>query len=215
VELSSFLNNVALTLENLIGSQLQKGQYRLGFIDLQNLSEIQPLNQKFEILISRCKSCGNATAFLSLQQLDHYLDIEKQSILECRHCQFKVQIPKIHQIREKQGKIYNFLQVQDWQFTKIISKKGRILTISKQERKIQLQYEDQNRNKTIVVEIPKNKAKLLSKLQIQGLYRFKAKIFISKIIDPKQSFLTQLKKGSPTLIPSYKYELISIFPEIA
>ena len=108
MELDGLFNNIALTLENPIGIQLQKGEYRLGIIDLSSITEIQPLNQKFEALVSQCKQCGKNTAFLSLQSLDNYLDVEKRSCIQCRHCQTLVQLPKVQKIRDTQGKEFNF-----------------------------------------------------------------------------------------------------------
>ncbi|NVM29959.1 MAG: hypothetical protein HWN65_14045 [Candidatus Helarchaeota archaeon] len=51
--MSGFLNNMAKTLENFIGSKLLEGQYRLGMLDLKPISEIQPLNQKYEAILLR------------------------------------------------------------------------------------------------------------------------------------------------------------------
>jgi len=46
MEMSGFLNNIAISLEKIVGAQLSKGEYRLGTMDLNSVSEIAPLNQR-------------------------------------------------------------------------------------------------------------------------------------------------------------------------
>ncbi len=209
--MSDFLTNISITLEYIVGGQLNQGEYRIGIVNLESVLQLQPLNQKFEALVLKCNNCGKNTAFLSMQQLDHYLDIEKNSQLTCRHCQFKMQIPKIQRVRESQGSQIDFLRIQDKQFVKIISKKGRLIKILKQDRKIQLQSIEIGDSNIIEVEIPQTKIKLLTNLPLQQIYRFKAKVFESKVIDPQKAFLKQqVDPSNLPFITSQEYELLTL-----
>jgi len=208
--MSNFLNNIALTLENLIGAQLSEGEYRLGVLDLKPLSEIAPLNQNYEALLVRCKNCGKSTAFLSLGRLDHYIDDEKRAILPCRYCQFEIQVPKIQKIRELQGRENDFLQMQAWESAKILSKKGRLTKISKSEKKIYLRISENLKDESIEVVIPQSKLKLLETLQTGLNYRFKTQVFESKIIDLRSFLLKKYDPMHPSFIPITKYQLISL-----
>jgi hypothetical protein len=204
--LNDVLNNIALWLENQ--SQLQKGEFRLGKLNLESLTEIQPLNQMYEALLIRCENCGKATAFLSLKNIDHFIDDEKQSKLQCRHCQFEMQIPKAQEIREAQGNDFDFLQLQSWTFTKILIKRGRILHFSISEAMIKFEYEENSQSKTIQIEVPQSKLKLLRNLQIGEFCRLKIKVYISKRVNPQKAFIKKPNQGSET-IQLQKYELLS------
>ncbi len=201
---------MAIAIETLIGSQLSKAEYRLGTLDLQSLSEIEPLNQQFEALVLRCGACGAATAFLSLQTLDKYIDVEKNSTLQCRHCQYERRIPKISAIRETQGGPHNFLQVEGWHSTKILSKKGQLIQVQRLVSQIKLKSIDPSERSEWVVELPRNKRKLLATLRVGQKYRFKAKILESKSIDARKSFLQKSSQASPTLKTQRKYQLLSL-----
>lgn len=207
MELSDILNNVALWLENQ--SQLQAGEFRLGKLNLESMTEIQPLNQTFEAILIRCEKCGENTAFLSLKSIDHFIDIEKKSKLQCRHCQFEMQIPKAQEIREAQGEEYNFLQVQSWSPTKILIKRGRALHFSESEAKINIQYTENSDQKTLEIEIPEIKLKLLRNLQIGQTYRFKIRVYTAKMINPQMAFIKGSSQSSET-IQLQKYELLSV-----
>ena len=206
MELSDILNNVALWLENQ--SQLQAGEFRLGKLNLESMTEIQPLNQTFEAILIRCEKCGENTAFISLKSIDHFIDIEKKSILQCRHCQFEMQIPKAQDIREAQGKEYDFLQVQSWRPTKILIKRGRTLYFSKSKGKIKIQFNENSDQKTLEIEIPEVKLKLLRNLQIGQTYRFKIRVYTAKMINPQLAFIKKPNQGSEP-IELQKYELLS------
>ena len=206
MEMSGFLNNIAISLEKFVGAQLSKGEYRLGTMDLSSVSEIAPLNQTFEALLHRCQNCGDVTAFLSLGRLDNYIDTEKKSILQCRHCKFELKIPKIQQVRESQDREYNLLEVESWKSTKILSKKGHIVNISLPKRNFIFQMPDGN---NISIEIPPSKLKQVQNVRVRQNYRVKAKVFQSKKLDPKKTFLKKPDQN-PELSLEYKYELISI-----
>ncbi len=183
---------------------------RLGTLDLHSLTEIQPLNQKFEILLFHCQRCGKNTAFLSLQNLDHYIDVEKQSVLQCRHCNQQMQVPKIQEIREKQGKKYDFLQLETWKFIKILSKKGFLVHISLPDRKISFETSEDSPKKGLEIEVPPNKIKLIQKLPTRDIYHVKIEVFESKTMDLRKALLEKPKPGSLPTISSYKYQLVSI-----
>lgn len=204
--MSGFLNNIAIALEKFVGEQLSKGEYRLGTIDLNSVSEIAPLNQKFEILLLNCHKCGKVTAFLSLGQLDNYIDNEKNSILRCRHCQLETKIPKLQQVRQEQNRDYNFLEIEDWKSTKILSKRGKIINLSISDKKFLFQISDGNE---IKVEIPPTKLKQLQNIKLFQNYRVKLKVFQSKMLDPKKAFLKKPEQ-MPELSYMQKYELISV-----
>ncbi len=206
MEMSGFLNNIAIALEKFIGTQISEGEYRLGTMDLSSLSEIAPLNQTFEGLLLHCQKCGKSTAFLSLGRLDNYIDIEKKSVLQCRHCMFEMKIPKLQKVREVQDRDYNFLEIEDWKPVKILSKRGQLVNISLPERNFMFQIQD---GKEFTIEIPVKKLKQVQNVRVQQHYRVKAKVFQSKRLDPKKTFLKKPEQN-PELLLEYKYELISI-----
>ncbi|MDD1778885.1 MAG: hypothetical protein LUQ65_12040 [Candidatus Helarchaeota archaeon] len=207
MEMSGLLNDIALFLENTV--RLQKGEFRLGMLGLESLTEIAPLNQRFEALILCCKECGKTTAFLALKSIEQFLDLQKKSTIQCRHCHFEVQIPETRRIREMQGKIYDFLQLQDWTFAKILIRKGILLQFSVLDRRITFQNPENSEEKPIQIEVPQNKLKLLQGLQIGQKYRFKSKVFSSTILSPQKAFL---KKSSQKLESEQiqRYELLSL-----
>ena len=205
--LNDILNNIALSLENL--AQLEAGEFRLGMLDLDSLSEIQPLNQKFEAILFRCKNCGKTTAFLSLKSIDHFIDVEKKSILQCRHCQFEMQIPVAQEIRAAQGKVYDFLQLESGTFTKILTKKGRLVQFSTSEAKITFESSENLEQKEFQIEVPQNKLKQLNNLQNRQLYRFKIKVYTSTVLNPQGAFIKKSGQSSET-IQIQKYELLSL-----
>lgn len=205
--LNDVLNNIALWLENHL--ELQEGEFRLGKLNLESLTEIQPLNHNFEAILFRCEKCGKNTAFLSLKSIDHFIDVEKKSILQCRHCQFEMQIPIAQAIRESQGKEYDFLQLQSWTFTKILIKKGLLLHFSIPEAKIEFQYEENSELKTIQIEVSQNKLKLLHNLQIGQSYRLKIKVYISRILNLQKAFIKKPDQSAEA-IELQKFELLSI-----
>lgn len=209
MELTDFLNNIAETLE-IMNVFSNEEFLRLGNLDLHSLTEIQPLNKKFEILLSHCQSCGKNTAFLSLQNLDHYIDVAKQSVLECRHCHQQIHIHKMQEIRANQGKEYDFLQVQAWKFVKILSKKGLIVQISVPERTISFEFAEDSPRKRLEIEAPANKMKLIQNLSTHDIYHIKIKLFESQTLDLRQALLKKHKSGPLPTIPSYKYQLVSI-----
>ena len=205
--MSGILNEVALYLEN--AARLQKGEFRLGMLNLESLAEIAPLNQKFEALILCCRECGKTTAFLALKNIEQFLDIQKKSVVQCRHCHIETQIPETRIIRERQGKNYDFLQFQDWTFTKILIKKGILLHFSTSDKKITFQIPENPEQKPIQIEVPQTKIRLLHDLQIGQKYRLKAKVYISTILNPQKAFL----KKSPQNLESeqiQRYELLSL-----
>lgn len=207
MEMSGILNDIALYLENT--ARLQKGEFRLGTLDLEALAEIAPLNQKFEALILCCRECGKTTAVLALKSIEQFLDIQKKSVIQCRHCHLETQIPETRKIREMQGKTYDFLQLQDWIFTKILIRKGTLLRFSAPEGKITVQIPENPEQNPIQIEVPLNKLKLLHDLQIGQKYRFKAKVYASKMLNPQKAFL----KKSPQIPESeqiQRYELLSL-----
>jgi hypothetical protein len=208
--MSNFLNNIALTLENLIGAQLSEGEYRLGVLDLKPLSEIAPLNQTYEALLIHCKNCGKSTAFLSLGGLDHYLDDEKMSIISCRHCHLEIQVPKVQKIRDLQGGETDFIQTQVWKPSKILSKRGQLTEILQSKKKIALQISDNVKNESIEIVIPENKLKLLQTLQIGLDYRLKIQVLESQSLDLHSVLLKKYDPTRPSLIPTIKYQLLSI-----
>lgn len=207
MEMSGILNDIALYLEK--NAHLQKGEFRLGMLNLESMAEIAPLNQKFEALLISCRECGKTTAFLSLKNIEHFLDIQKKSVVQCRHCQFEMQIPETRRIREMQGKIYDFLQLQDWNFTKILSKKGMLLQFSVAERQITFQLPESAEQEPLRLEVPPNRIKLLRDLQIGQKYHFKAKVYQSAILNPQRAFLKKMAQ-KPESEQIQRYELLSL-----
>lgn len=207
--LSGFLNNLALTLESIIGFKLAEGEYRLGMLNLEPVTEVQPLNRTYEAILLRCKKCGKSTAFLSLGRIDHYIDVEKKSKLQCRHCQFETQVPKIQEIRATQGKTDDFLQLQEKHFTKIISKKGKLTHFSARERKLQFEYTERGVKKRLDIDIPQNKLPFIQKIQVQQPCRIKIKLFETALLDPRRALQTTLDSSSEPLVV-HNYELLNI-----
>jgi hypothetical protein len=205
--MSGILNDIALYLENT--AHLRKGEFRLGTLDLESLTEIAPLNQKFEALILGCKECGKLTAFLALKSIAQFLDIQKKSVLQCRHCQTEMQIPETRKIREMQGKEYNFLQFQDWTVKRILIGKGILLHFSASEGNITFQFSENPDQKPIQIEVPQNKRKLLRSLQTGQNYRFKAKVYTSTILNLQKTFLKQSSQ-KPDSEEIQRYELLSL-----
>lgn len=207
MEMSGLLNDIALYLENT--AHLQKGEFRLGMLDLESLTEIAPLNQRFEAFVICCRECGKTTAFLSLKSIEQFLDIQKKSVVQCRHCHLETQIPETRKIREFQGKTYDFLQLQDWTVTKILIRKGILLHFSVSEGNITFQLPENPDQKPIQIEVPQNKRKLLRGLQIGQNYRFKAKVYTSTILNLRKTFLKQSSK-KPESEQNQRYELLSL-----
>lgn len=205
--MSGLLNDIALYLENT--ARLQKGEFRLGMLNLESLTEIAPLNQKFEALISCCRECGKVTAFLALKSIAQFLDVQKKSVIQCRHCHIEMQIPETRKIRELQGNMYDFLRLQDWTFTKILIGKSNLLQVSISERKIMLQNQKNSEQQLIQIEVPLNKIKLLHDLQIGQKYRFKAKVYTSTILNPQKAFLKKPSQNSESE-QIQRYELLSL-----
>lgn len=210
MELTGFLNNIAVAVEEKIGPRLSEGEYRLGILDLKHLSEIEPLNQQFESLLFRCPKCRKATAFFSLGPIDNYLDNEKKSLISCRHCPHSLSIPKIADIRTQQPELYNFLRVEDWKFTKILSKTGIASHLSLSEHTFTFQYEDASGQKQIMVEVPHNKLKELKNLALRQPIRVKVKVFESSQLDPRY-FLSKMQSSLDRFLTScLRYELLSL-----
>ncbi|MHA1266092.1 MAG: hypothetical protein ACTSRS_12745 [Candidatus Helarchaeota archaeon] len=211
MEFNDFLSRLAEYIEETIGAQLTKGEYRIGKVDLTPISELVPLNKPFEGLLIRCSNCQKATIFFSLGTIDHYLDEEKRSLVNCRHCHFAMPLPLVRQIRQKQGQEYNFLMAQDWKLTKILLKRGKILEVSPANFAFIFQFENETGTDAVEIKVPPQKFKNFQSIVPHLTYRLKIKVFQALLIEPRSFLQKTASLSQPQTIPIFKYELISLF----
>jgi hypothetical protein len=210
LELTGFLTVLSETLEREIGVQLMEGEFRLGTLDLKDVTELQPLNQRFEVLLLCCPKCKKSTAFLSLGTIDKYLDVEKNSVAQCRHCQYQLKVPKVAQIRAQQDREFDFLTIEEWKPTRILSKKGLITEISLPSRKLKFEYQDPPEKKTIAIEVPPAKLKLIRNLPLHRSHRLRIQVLTARKLDPRSVIRKGGVKAPSSVVPTFKYKLLSL-----